>query len=79
MYIDLNVLLQRVAIQIQHEVVDEVKTIAHDYQRQLVRQLRLLEEVLDALRVVAVRLATDALDFFDLARLAGGLENKIKL
>ena len=54
----------------------EVKPVAHDDEGQLVGQLRLLQEVLDALRVVAVRLAADALHFLDLTRLAGRLGGK---
>ena len=45
----------------------KVKSIANNDQRQLVGQFGFFEEVFDALRVEAVRLATYALDFFDLA------------
>ena len=42
--VDLNVLLQVVAVQVENQVVDKVETITHDDQRQLVRQLRLLHQ-----------------------------------
>lgn len=74
LHVDLDVLGQTVSVQVEHEVVHEVEAIAHDYERQLIGQLRLLEEVLDAFRVEAVRLAANALDLFDLARLARRLD-----
>uniref|UniRef100_A0A8W7PT82 Uncharacterized protein n=1 Tax=Anopheles coluzzii TaxID=1518534 RepID=A0A8W7PT82_ANOCL len=74
LHVDLDVLLQTVAVQVQHQVVHEIEPIAHNDERQLIRQLRLLQEVLDALRIVAVRLAADALHLLDLVGLAGGLD-----
>lgn len=52
----------------------EVEAVAHDDERQLVGQLGLLQEVLHALGVVAVRLAADALHLLDLTGLARRLE-----
>lgn len=46
--------------------MDKAEAVADDDQGQLVRKLRLLEEVLDFLWVVEVALAADALDFADL-------------
>lgn len=43
LYVDLDVLLQVVAVQIEHEVVNVVETITDDDQRQLISQLRLLK------------------------------------
>ena len=42
LHVDLDVLLQGVAVEIQHQVVDEVEAVAHDDERQLVRKLGLL-------------------------------------
>jgi hypothetical protein len=78
--VDLNVLLQVVAVQVEDKVVNEVETVADDDEGKLVSQLGLLQEVLDPLRVVAVALAADPLHFLDLASLARGLNTKnIKL
>ena len=70
MDIDLNVLLQIVAVEIEHEVVDEVEAVADDDERELVGELGLLQEVLDAIGVVAVALAADTLHLLDLSSLA---------
>lgn len=43
LHIDLNVFLQAVAVQVQHQVMDEIKAIAHNNQRQLVSQLGFLQ------------------------------------
>jgi len=40
--VDLNVFLQAVAVEVQDQVVDKVKAVAHDDQRQLVGQLGFL-------------------------------------
>lgn len=42
LHVDLNVFLQAVAVQVQHQIVDKVKAVTHDDQRQLVSQLGLL-------------------------------------
>lgn len=42
LYVNLNVLLQVVAVQIEDQVVDEVKTVTNDDERQLVSQFGLL-------------------------------------
>ena len=52
--------------------MDKVEAVADDDERQLVRQLGLLQEVLDALGVVHVALPADALHLLDLRRLARG-------
>ena len=70
LHVDLDVLDERVAVQVEDEVVHEVEAIADDDERQLIGELGLLEEVLDALGVEAVALAAYALDLLDLARLA---------
>ena len=54
--------------------MDEVESVADDDERELVLELRLLEEVLDFLGVVVVTLATDTLDFPDLACTRGRLD-----
>ena len=76
LHIDLNVLLQVVAVQVQDQVVDKVKAVADDDEGQLVGQLGFLQEVLDAVGVVAVGLAADALHLLDLAGLASGLQKE---
>lgn len=52
----------------------EVEAVADNDERELVRELSLLEEVLDLLRVVEVALATDTLDLADLASASGSLD-----
>lgn len=42
LHIDLNVFLQAVAVQVQHQIVDKIKAVTHNDQRQLVSQLCLL-------------------------------------
>ena len=46
--------MQVVSVEIEDEIVDKVVSVADDDQRQLVGQLSLLQEVLHALRGVAV-------------------------
>lgn len=72
--VDFNVLHQVIAVQVQNEVMHEIESIADDDQRQLVGEFRFLQEVLDALGIVAVRLAADAFDLLDLAGLARRLD-----
>lgn len=40
--IDLNVLLQIVAVQVEHQVMDKVEAVAHNNQGQLISQLGFL-------------------------------------
>lgn len=42
LHINLNVLLQIVAVQIKNQVVDKIKAVAHDDERQLISQFRFL-------------------------------------
>lgn len=42
LHVDLNVFLQAVAIQVQHQIMDKIKAVTHNNQRQLVSQLGLL-------------------------------------
>lgn len=74
LHVDLDVLLQGIPVEIEHEVVDKIESIADDYERQLVGKFGLFQEVLHAFRVVAVALAAYALHLFDLARFAGRLD-----
>uniref|UniRef100_A0A1I8JFC5 NAD-specific glutamate dehydrogenase n=1 Tax=Macrostomum lignano TaxID=282301 RepID=A0A1I8JFC5_9PLAT len=62
----LNVLLQTVAVQVEHQVVHKVEPVAHDDERQLVGQLGLLQKVLYPLGLVDAGLANDAFDLFEL-------------
>ena len=71
LYIDLNVLLQIVSVQVQHKVVHVVEAVTHNDEGQLVGELSLLQEVLHSLGVVAVALPADPLYFFDLSGLTG--------
>lgn len=52
----------------------EVEAIAHDDERELIREFGFLEEILDFLRVVEVTLATDTLNFTDPTSPGGGLD-----
>jgi len=54
--------------------MNEVKTIADNNKRELVRQLGLLEEVFNLLGVVVVAFSTDVLYFTDLAGAGGCLD-----
>ena len=69
----LDKLEQLILVKIQHQVVNKVETIANDNERKLVRQFRLLEEILDLLGIVVVALPTDAFDFRELATATGCL------
>jgi hypothetical protein len=64
---------EAILVQVENQVVNEVEAVAHDDERQLVREFRLLEEVLDLLGVVEVALAADALHLADLTRASSGL------
>lgn len=54
--------------------MDKAEPVADDDQRQLILELGLLEEVLDLLGVVVVRLSADPLDLSDLASPRGSLD-----
>lgn len=69
LHVNLNVLLQIVLVEVQHQVVHKVEAVAHNDEGQLVGQLGLLQEVLHALWIVHGALATDALHLLDLPRL----------
>lgn len=43
LYINLNIFLEIISIQIQHQVVDKVKAVAHDDERQLISEFSFLE------------------------------------
>ena len=63
----LDELCETVLVEVQNQVVNEVEAVADDDKGQLVRELGLLEEVLNFLWVVEVTLPTNALNFADLA------------
>lgn len=44
LHINLNVLLQIVAVQIKNQVVDEIKAVAHNDERQLISQFCFLQK-----------------------------------
>ena len=69
-----NILLEIISVEIQHKVVNKVVSIAHNNQRQLIGQLGLLQEVLDALRGITVALPADTLHLLNLSGLAGSLD-----
>lgn len=56
LYVDLNVLLEVIAIQIEHEVMYEVEPVTDDYQRELIREFGFLESVRGEGRVRKQRL-----------------------
>ena len=45
LYIYFNVLLEVVAVEIQHKVVNEIKSVTHNDQRQLICEFSLLQNV----------------------------------
>jgi hypothetical protein len=53
--------------------MNEIEPVADDDERKLVRELRLLEEILDFLGVIKVALPANALDFSNLTCPSGGL------
>jgi hypothetical protein len=63
----LDKVLQTILIQIENKVMHEAESIADDDKRKLIWQLRLLEEILDLLRVVVIALPADPLDLADLS------------
>ena len=74
MNIDLDVLLEIIPVEVQDQVMDEVKSVTDNDERQLVGELGLLEEVFDPLWVVAIALSANPLHLLDLSRLASGLD-----
>ncbi|KAI3480029.1 hypothetical protein L1887_57805 [Cichorium endivia] len=74
LHVDLDEVDEHVLVEVEDEVVDKVEAVADDDERQLVRELCLLEEVLDLFGVVVVGLAADALDLADLTGAGGGLD-----
>jgi hypothetical protein len=54
--------------------VNEVEVIANNDEGQLIKELGLLEEVLDLLRVIAIAFSADPFNFTDLASASGGLD-----
>ena len=74
LHIDLNVLLVVIAVQVQHQVVNKVESVAHNDQRQLIIEFRFFKERLYFFSVVAVALTADSLDLFDLASFACSLD-----
>ena len=74
MDVNLDELGQAVLVQVENQVVYEIKAIADDDERELVLKFGLLEEVLDFLRIVVVALSANALDLSDLVRAGGRLD-----
>jgi hypothetical protein len=64
--VDLDEVGEAVLVEVENEVVDVVESVADDDEGELVRELGLLEEVLDLLGVVEVALPHDALHLADL-------------
>jgi len=59
-------------LNVEDQIVHKIEPITNDDERKLIGQFGLLEEVLHTLRVVAVTLTANSLDFLDLSGLAGG-------
>ena len=74
MDVNFDELCQTVLVQVENQVVHEVKPIADNNERKLVLEFGLLEEILDFLRVVVVTLSADALDLSDLVGAGGSLD-----
>ena len=73
LHIDLDVLLQAVAVKVEDEVVDQIQPVTDDDEGQLISQFGLLQEVLHSLRIVAAALTTYPLHLLHLTCLAGSL------
>jgi len=73
----LNIYLDKfgetVLIEVENEIMNKVKPIADNDERKLVREFRLLKEVLDFLGIIEVALSANALDFSNLTGTSGGL------
>ena len=72
--VDLDVLLEVVAVEVGRHLLDEVVAVADVDQRPRVRELHLHEELLDGLGLVDGRVAADALDLLVLLALGRGLD-----
>ena len=72
--VDFNEVREAALVEVKHEIMDEVKPVADDDERELIREFGLLEEVLDLLGVVVVALPANALDLADLASACRGLD-----
>jgi hypothetical protein len=64
--VHLNKLGQAILIEVEDEVMHEIKMIANDDKRKFVCKFGLLEEILDFLHIVMVTLMADMLDFSNL-------------
>ncbi len=47
LHVDLNVLLQAVAVQVQDQIMDKIKAVTYNDQRQLVSQLGFLQRKIE--------------------------------
>jgi len=72
--VDLDEIGETVLVKVENEIVNEVESVANDNERELIGEFGFLEEVLDLLRVVEVRLANDTFDFADLTSSSCGLD-----
>jgi len=73
----LNIYLDKfgetVLIEVENEIMNKVEPIADNDERKLVREFRLLKEVLDFLGIIEVALSANALDFSNLTGTSDGL------
>jgi hypothetical protein len=74
LHVDLDVLALVVLVQVDHQIAHKVEAVAHDDEGQLVRQLGLLQEVLDTLGIEKLVLTADTLNLTELASLDGSLD-----
>jgi len=74
LYVDLDELGEIVLIEVKNEVMNKVKAVANDDERELVGQLGFLEEIFDFLGIVIVTFSTNTFDFPDLAGSCGSLD-----
>lgn len=72
--VNLDKVGETVLVKVENEIVDKVESVANDDERELIGEFGFLEEVLDLLRVVEVRLANDTFDFADLTSSSCGLD-----
>lgn len=54
LYVNLDIFLEVVAVKVEHKIMNEVETVAHNDERKLISEFCFLQEILHTLRAVAV-------------------------
>lgn len=63
-----------VLVEVENQIMDHVESVTDNDERELIRHLGFLKEVLDLFGVVVVALSADPLDLSDLASSGGSLD-----